>query len=196
MTHNSAANLSIHSFLKKSRANGPGTRAVIWLQGCSRSCPGCFNPNIKDQGGGMKVRVGELVRWIISAKGIEGISISGGEPTDQLAALNLLLTDIREKTDLSILLFSGRSLQEIFQMPEGNKLISMIDVLVDGPYDPGRANPSGTWPSSANQKIHLLTTRYTMTDFSGLPDMEVQIVENGDIIKTGLGVKEEVSKVS
>src|ERR1700691_3577776 len=26
-----------------SRANGPGRRAVLWFQGCTLNCPGCFN---------------------------------------------------------------------------------------------------------------------------------------------------------
>jgi hypothetical protein len=34
----------IHGILPASRANGPGERFTVWTQGCSRGCPGCFNP--------------------------------------------------------------------------------------------------------------------------------------------------------
>jgi pyruvate-formate lyase-activating enzyme len=34
----------IHSMLPRSTVNGPGARAVVWLQGCDLRCPGCFNP--------------------------------------------------------------------------------------------------------------------------------------------------------
>ncbi|NJO00209.1 MAG: 4Fe-4S cluster-binding domain-containing protein, partial [Anaerolineales bacterium] len=36
--------LRLHQFLPQSRVNGPGLRAVLWVQGCSLGCPGCFNP--------------------------------------------------------------------------------------------------------------------------------------------------------
>ena len=34
----------LHAFIPASRANGPGLRAVIYFQGCSLNCPGCWNP--------------------------------------------------------------------------------------------------------------------------------------------------------
>ena len=35
--------MRLHHFLPHSRANGSGIRAVLWVQGCSLACPGCFN---------------------------------------------------------------------------------------------------------------------------------------------------------
>lgn len=34
----------LHAFVPASRANGPGLRAVIYFQGCSLNCAGCWNP--------------------------------------------------------------------------------------------------------------------------------------------------------
>jgi anaerobic ribonucleoside-triphosphate reductase activating protein len=34
----------IHGIIPMSQANGPGERFTVWTQGCSRGCPGCFNP--------------------------------------------------------------------------------------------------------------------------------------------------------
>ena len=34
----------VHSMLRRSAVNGPGERAVIWLQGCDLGCRGCWNP--------------------------------------------------------------------------------------------------------------------------------------------------------
>src|SRR3972149_712339 len=42
--------LRLHALLPRSRANGPGMRAVIWFQGCTRGCPGCFNPETHASG--------------------------------------------------------------------------------------------------------------------------------------------------
>jgi len=48
----SAISLQVHSFLEVSSVNGPGQRAVIWLQGCSLGCPSCWNPSTHLQGAG------------------------------------------------------------------------------------------------------------------------------------------------
>ncbi len=40
--------LRLHAFLPRSRANGPGWRSVVWVQGCSLGCAGCFNPQTHD----------------------------------------------------------------------------------------------------------------------------------------------------
>jgi anaerobic ribonucleoside-triphosphate reductase activating protein len=126
------------------------------------------------------------MRWVLSIEGIEGISISGGEPTAQLPALVVFLERLRDQTDLSILVFSGRTRAEIMQLPLGNALLAGIDVLIDGRYDIRRANAPGVWPSSANQTIHLLTGRYSHADFLGLPAFELAIMPTGDVIASGM----------
>jgi anaerobic ribonucleoside-triphosphate reductase activating protein len=35
--------LNIMGYVDESKVNGPGCRAVVWVQGCLRECPGCFN---------------------------------------------------------------------------------------------------------------------------------------------------------
>ena len=36
--------INIHSIINDSKVNGPGSRCVVWTQGCSKACKGCFNP--------------------------------------------------------------------------------------------------------------------------------------------------------
>jgi hypothetical protein len=36
--------LNLMGYVDKSEVNGPGCRAVLWVQGCARHCPNCFNP--------------------------------------------------------------------------------------------------------------------------------------------------------
>ncbi|WP_425586158.1 4Fe-4S cluster-binding domain-containing protein [Streptomyces sannanensis] len=38
----------VHSTLARSAANGPGLRFVVWSQGCSLACAGCFNPETQE----------------------------------------------------------------------------------------------------------------------------------------------------
>lgn len=179
--------LRVHHAIFESRANGPGMRAVIWLQGCSLQCPGCFNPELQAAEEGHEIPVSSLAEQLIAKKpDIEGITVSGGEPLEQIDPLIELLSVIRQKTRLSILLFSGYTLREIETMKGGKNLLSFPDVLVDGPFDKNMASPEGAWPSSANQNIILLTPRYSKADFKEIPAKEILINPNGDIIETGL----------
>jgi len=186
MTTKENHTLRIHSKIPRSLANGPGKRAVIWLQGCPLKCSGCFNTNLWNPREGSEVEIKSLLSWLCSIKGITGLSVSGGEPTEQLSSLLPFLSRVREKTDISILLFSGRTLEEIAAMPQGEKLLSLLDVLIDGRYELKKANPPGVWPSSSNQRIHCLTDRYVMQDFLCLPASEVLITEAGDILESGI----------
>ncbi len=158
------------------------------MQGCPFNCPGCFNQGLKDYKGGKNVPVEELIEWAVSIEGIEGITISGGEPTEHLQPLKRFLTAIKEKTDLSILLFSGRSEKEIISLTGGKSLLKLTDVLVAGPYIIERKNPPGMWPSSANQEIMFLTDRYYKKDFLHLPETEIIITDEGEVVESGLGV--------
>ena len=184
----SSPTLNLAGKMDRSRSNGPGVRAVIWVQGCTLRCPGCFNPAFQSQQGGIETPLLEIMAWLGSIPGIEGVSISGGEPTDQMAGVLSLVRDIRRTTGLTILLFSGRIMDVIQKMPGGMELIALLDVLVDGPYDPDRANPWGVWPSSGNQGIRLLSGRYRMTDFEGISPLEFQIADTGVVVMSGMGI--------
>ncbi len=100
--------LNLHAFAAQSRANGPGVRAVVWFQGCTLGCKGCFNPQTHWTGAGKWQSVDAMADTIVDlAPGIEGVTISGGEPFQQSAALCRLLGLIRRRSSLSVLVFSG-----------------------------------------------------------------------------------------
>ena len=62
----------IHAFEPRSRANGPGARFVVWFQGCTLGCPGCFNPTTHDPAAGRSVAIDELAAELARARpGIE-----------------------------------------------------------------------------------------------------------------------------
>ena len=56
--------LQVGAFEPRSLVNGPGVRAVVWVQGCGRRCPGCFNPEFLPFEGGRAVPVAEVIQWI------------------------------------------------------------------------------------------------------------------------------------
>lgn len=179
------ARARIHAFEPRSRANGPGARFVVWFQGCTLGCPGCFNPTTHDPAGGRGVAIDELAAELARARpGIEGISLSGGEPLQQPEAARALL-DAARALGLSTLAFSGYTLDEIRALPGGPDVLARLDVLIDGRYVARDRLATGL-RGSANQRIQLLTDRYARADVEATPVAEIRIGPSGDVILTGV----------
>jgi anaerobic ribonucleoside-triphosphate reductase activating protein len=170
-------NLRVHAVEPRSRANGPGARFVVWFQGCTLGCPGCFNPTTHSASDGRVVTVDELVSQI--PDDVEGISLSGGEPFQQPDAAAALLAAARA-IGKSTLVFSGYTREELW--PE---LLANVDVLIDGRYVSTERHATGL-RGSANQRIHLLTSRYTLADVEATPVAEIRIGPTGELVLTGV----------
>ena len=187
--------LRIHQFLPHSQANGPGVRAVIWVQGCTLGCPGCFNGPTHPAAGGELVSVDSLFTQILAlSDSIEGVTISGGEPLQQRAGVAALLRRIRAETSLSTILFSGFSWQEIERMGQHATesdpafplvLLRDVDVLIAGRYDE-KQHLARDLRGSANKTSYFLTGRYSAADLQTTPPAEVVITPQGDIIMSGI----------
>jgi anaerobic ribonucleoside-triphosphate reductase activating protein len=182
--------LRLNSILRSSYANGPGNRFVIWTQGCNFNCPGCFNPETHSSDGGYEIETGELFEKIKAEKGIEGLSISGGEPLLQADGLMFLLKRIKEETDLSVLVFTGFEYEEILKDESKNKILKFTDILISGKYDKNQ-KVNNFLISTANQKLYFLTDRYNVRH---IPDTDCEIIINGDgrITITGIRVPFEI----
>ena len=89
----------LHAFVPASRANGPGLRAVVYFQGCSLQCPGCWNPS-SHKFRGIEVTMPEVAQRFEEARRLEpleGATFSGGEPMQQ--AEGAVGTDERDPQD-------------------------------------------------------------------------------------------------
>ncbi|MBO7179354.1 MAG: pyruvate formate lyase-activating protein [Clostridia bacterium] len=77
----------IHSFQSLGTADGPGVRAVVFMQGCPLRCACCHNPDTWDFKGGTEVTVEEIFAKIKRLKNYfgedGGVTASGGEPLMQ-----------------------------------------------------------------------------------------------------------------
>jgi anaerobic ribonucleoside-triphosphate reductase activating protein len=176
----------VHAFEARSRANGPGSRFVVWFQGCTLGCPGCFNP-ATHAAGGATTELDELIGALTRVHGaghIEGLSLSGGEPLQQPAAARALL-DAARGLGLSTLAFSGYTIDEIRALPGGPEVLDRLDVLIDGRYVAADRLASGL-RGSANQRIQLLTARYSRADVETTPVAEIRIGPTGEVILTGV----------
>jgi anaerobic ribonucleoside-triphosphate reductase activating protein len=180
------ARVQLHAVEPRSRANGPGARFVVWFQGCTLGCPGCFNP-ATHAGGGRSVDVDELAQQLADTARdhrIEGLTLSGGEPLQQPDAARALL-DAARALGLSTLAFSGYTIDEIRALPGGPAVLARLDVLIDGRYVAADRLATGL-RGSANQRIQLLTQRYTRADVEATPVAEIRIGPTGDVILTGV----------
>ena len=180
-----ATRLRLHAFEPHSVANGPGTRAVLWVQGCTLGCAGCFNPETHPRGGD-EISVDELFGRILAlGDRIEGVTVSGGEPLQQRHAVLALLTRIRGETPLSTIVFTGYAWPEVTRMPDLAALQCCVDVLIAGRYDATRRSAHGLRGSS-NKTIHLFSDRYTLNDLDTVPDAEVIIHPDGQLVISGI----------
>lgn len=167
--------LNISHLLRRSRVNGPGWRAAVWVQGCTLRCPGCFNPDTHPHEQRKLVDPIELADSLDTA-GIEGLSILGGEPFEQAAACARLARRARER-GLSVVTYSGYTWAFLKRSPleEIQALLSATDLLISGPFIRRLANDGKGWHGSSNQEFIFLTDRYTSRIFQQTE--EVPVVE-------------------
>lgn len=77
----------ISSFQSLGTVDGPGIRAVVFMQGCPLRCHCCHNPETWEVHGGEEITAEELLHKILRCKsyfGLKGgVTFSGGEPLMQ-----------------------------------------------------------------------------------------------------------------
>jgi anaerobic ribonucleoside-triphosphate reductase activating protein len=190
----------IHARLDASRVNGPGCRAVLFVQGCRIGCRNCWNV-LTHPDSGAEFSVQELADWILRLwcdRRINGVTLSGGEPMHQVAELCELIEGV--KTDapgISIGMFSGYYERELengcywtrSRLSSGDRshlwqrLQLSLDFGVLGRYVPALATLEPLRTSS-NQSLRLFTPRYTQADFTA-PEVEVTLGADGFVQITG-----------
>ncbi|MCF2147661.1 radical SAM protein [Desmonostoc muscorum LEGE 12446] len=153
--------LNVAEICPVTRTLGPGQRFVIWVQGCCFRCENCISPDWIPQQQATLVDPFKLADYILSVPGIEGLTVSGGEPMLQATALCELFIYLRRHRDLSIICYSGFTLKQLQTKsdPNINTILTLVDVLIDGQYIP-ELNDNKGWRGSSNQVVHFLTSRH------------------------------------
>nr|DAF81593.1 MAG TPA: 4Fe-4S single cluster domain protein [Caudoviricetes sp.] len=142
-------------------ANGLGVRVVLWVSGCTMHCPGCHNPETWEFTGGKifdDTAKQELFE-ALSKPWVKGITISGGhplEPENRGAVYDLLQKIKKEFPDKDIWLYTGYNLDsDDFQDPNIviNQILTMCDVVVDGPFILEQRDLTLPFRGSRNQRL-------------------------------------------
>lgn len=181
--------LRVGRFSPRCTLLGPGTRAVVWVQGCPLNCGECVAPEMIPFRGGDRVRVETLAARIDALGDIDGLTLSGGEPMSQAGALVRLVDDVRRRRDLTVMSYTGSTIERLRRRGSNDQraLLDRLDILVDGPYI-AEQHVDRLWRGSANQRVHLLTERVTYLrpylDGPGV-GVDVEISRNG-VTMTGV----------
>ena len=181
------AALSIGIEVADTEAEGPGRRYAIWVQGCPLRCKGCCNPELLAFRGGAQSTPAALLARILATPDIEGVSLLGGEPTSQAAALAEVCEGARA-AGLTVMLYTGFFVDDLRARGDAaiDRLLAACDLVVDGPYDRDKPDSTRRWIGSTNQGMRHLSSAYAADDprfFEG-ETMELRLV-NGELIING-----------
>lgn len=181
--------LRLYAWLPAVRdALGVGMRAVVWVQGCSLHCPGCIVPETWSVAGGQLVDPRELAARLLQHPEIEGVTVSGGEPTEQAAAVAQLLGYIKA-AGKNTWVYTGYTLEELLARhdPATEALLALTDVLVDGRYVREQAG-HWRWRGSANQRILRLSDAIPAARLAGseCSQVEIQLDKRGQLVVVGV----------
>lgn len=160
---------------KTSVANGPGVRVVLWVSGCTCRCVGCQNPESWNFCAG-KLFDDNAKQELFNALNkpyIRGITFSGGHPLEKenIAVIHNLITRIKIRfPEKDIWLYTGWQLtidnftgeKDVYYNVEygidsfpcsRSALLSMCDVIVDGPYIEEQRDITLKFRGSKNQRL-------------------------------------------
>jgi len=179
--------MNIAHIEERSFIYGPGCRFVIWVQGCSIRCKGCWNREMWGSEPNIVLSVDKIFEMIVAEKGaIEGITVLGGEPLDQTAECVELLRRCGA-AGLTTMLFTGYEIGEI----RDRRLFDLCDILITGRYNESQRTLDREWIGSTNQEIHFLGEAYRGYELKNANYMEIGIDEDGSVTLLGFPNKPE-----
>lgn len=149
--------LNVAAFASRTRALGPGLRAVVWVQGCPLNCRGCVAPDWIPFVPATRMTPAELLDKL-DVDQVSGLTFSGGEPMEQAAGLAALARMARQKKDLDLICFTGYRYERLVKEPPNPGvplLLAEVDLLIDGPFIQALNDGVGLRGSSNQRMIHL-----------------------------------------
>lgn len=140
----------------ESIVDGEGIRTVVWTQGCLHHCPGCHNPQTHDKDGGFLKDVAELCEEIREVPFQDGITLSGGDPLEQVDAC-LEIAKFCHSIGLNVWCYTGYTMEYLLRRCEKEdnlrEFLENIDVLVDSPFILELKSYNVPFRGSSNQRI-------------------------------------------
>lgn len=149
--------MNIAQLRKYDVANGPGIRTTVFVSGCTHNCYNCFNKQYQDFNFGNQFTAETTKQIIECVKETGRLSILGGEPMQQGWEFVEFLQTIKEETNANIWVWSGYTIEQLLNPPDGMSYqlnaLQYIDVLVDGKFIEKRKDLTLKFRGSSNQRI-------------------------------------------
>jgi len=164
-------------------------RMGVWTQGCSlRKCPGCTSTHTWSPTLGRRLAVASLIE-LARRQTVRpaGLTVSGGEPTDQAAAVAALVQTFRaEFPGTEAVLYTGLRWPALVSRYPG--FAQLFDVAITGPYVQTR--PATPLAGSTNQEVRLLTplAERLYRDWDRWPVHAVQVAARSDARVVAVGI--------
>lgn len=146
--------IRIAGIVEDSIVDGRGIRMAVFVQGCPHHCPGCHNPQTHDFAGGTLDDTDRIFEAFRENPLYRGITFSGGEPFCQPKPLKALADRVHGiKKDVTV--YTGWTYEALCAMhdPDVDALLSVCDVLVDGPFIEAQRDPELLFRGSVNQRL-------------------------------------------
>ncbi|MFC2647791.1 anaerobic ribonucleoside-triphosphate reductase activating protein [Atopobium sp. oral taxon 416] len=152
-------------------ADGEGVRTTLFVSGCRRHCPFCFNDSAWsfDAGKPFDANVEDDIIKSMEPFYIDGLSVLGGEPMEpenQEGLVDFLEKVKKTYPQKDIWLYSGFTLEELQgkvpvkapyttspRTDVTDRILNTLDVLVDGPFIQAEKDISLRFRGSANQRL-------------------------------------------
>ena len=149
-------------------ANGEGVRVSLFVSGCTHKCKGCFNEEAQDFSFGKPFdrAVEDDIMRQLEPSHIAGLTVLGGEPMEPLnqRALAPFLRRFRERfgNAKTLWVYTGCVYEDLlnpssrWRTEVTDEILSMCNVLVDGPFVEELKDISLRVRGSSNQRILAL----------------------------------------
>lgn len=144
----------VAGIVQNSIVDGVGLRMAVFFQGCNHKCKGCHNPHTWDVNGGYLTTTSDILQEYKEDPLLDGLTLTGGEPFLQPAAAVVLAAGAKRHNG-NVWCYTGFTYEQVktSQDPNVQELLSLVDVLVDGPFVLEKKDLSLLWKGSSNQRI-------------------------------------------
>ncbi|MDD4804487.1 MAG: anaerobic ribonucleoside-triphosphate reductase activating protein [Candidatus Pacebacteria bacterium] len=147
--------------IKNDIASAPGLCTTFFTQGCPHKCLNCHNPETWSFTGGKEFTTDVLDDIIqsLNAQGIQrNFCLMGGEPLcdENIFLSYLIVTTIKQKSpNTKIYIWTGYVYEDLVKKSNVkiDKILSLIDYLIDGPYVESLRDITLEMRGSSNQRV-------------------------------------------
>lgn len=144
--------LNVSGMVSESIVDGPGLRFTVFTQGCLHHCRGCHNPQTWSFRPQCHWETTDLVALIKQNPLLDGLTLSGGDPFEQVAACCELALSVKA-LGLNVVTYTGYTIETLLADPEKRPLVLASDWIIDGRFEQTLKTLTQPFVGSSNQRV-------------------------------------------